>query len=183
MRPQRTPIFIGCEGSSEVGYASWLRNIVRDRDLPLHLELSDLGRGAGDPLARIELARERIGRFESNRAAFAARFIFLDTDQLEGHRERARLAHQLAREEGIVVLWQDPTHEAFLLRHFPRCLTMMPPDKRAADTALRRVWPDYQKPCNARQIEQCLSLEGAHRVASHHDDFAHFLRTIGLLDA
>ena len=76
IRPQRAPIFIGCEGLSEMGYAGWLRNIVRDRDLPFHLELSDLGRGAGDPLTRIDLAMDRIRRMEGNREPFIGRFLF-----------------------------------------------------------------------------------------------------------
>jgi hypothetical protein len=39
------PIFVGCEGQSEVDYVGWLRNLARDRHLPVHLELADLGRG------------------------------------------------------------------------------------------------------------------------------------------
>jgi hypothetical protein len=182
MRLRRTPYFIGGEGQSEVSYAAWLRNHVRDRDLPFHLVLSDLGKGAGDPMTRIELAAERIARLESNQEQFAGRFLFLDTDQLAAGRNRAADAERRAREENIVVIWQVPTHEAFLLRHFPNCLTRRPPDKRAANLALGKVWPAYGKPCDVRHLEQQIAIEGAQRVASQHQEFAQLLRAIGLLN-
>ena len=62
LRPQRVPVFIGGEGRSEIAYAGWLRNLARDRDIPVHLELCDLGQGAGDPYTRIEMAIERVER-------------------------------------------------------------------------------------------------------------------------
>jgi len=181
IRPQRAPIFIGCEGLSEMGYAGWLRNIVRDRDLPFHLELSDLGRGAGDPLTRIDLAMDRIRRMEGNREPFIGRFLFLDTDQLvtKSAREQAR---RRADDDDITVIWQDPTHEAFLLRHFPARVTHRPPTKQAADTALAKEWVGYEKPCTAQQIESKLELAGAHRVAGNLPELAALLRTIQLLD-
>lgn len=180
--PQRAPIFIGCEGQSEVGYAGWLRNMVRDRNLPFHLELSDLGRGAGDPFARIDMAIERVMRWEANRDTFVARYVFLDTDQLAADRSRAEQACRRAREGGIIVIWQQPTHEAFLLRHFPGRNANQPPDKRAADMALVKEWADYRKPSSPREIERRLQLEGAHRVAALLPELADLLRKVGLLD-
>ncbi len=182
VRPQRTPIFVGCEGQSEMGYAGWLRNLVRDRDLPLHLELSDLGRGAGDPYARVELAIDRLQRMEGNREPFAGRFLFLDTDQLAANVDRAERARRSARDNNLTIIWQNPTHEAFLLRHLPGCDTRRPPNARVAEAALIREWRDYRKPCSADQIDQRLSLDGAHRVAVRLPEFEALLRQIGLLN-
>lgn len=182
IRPQRAPVFIGCEGQSEISYASWLRNIIRDRNLPFHLELSDLGRGAGDPFARIDMAIERVNKLEANKQPFIARYLFLDTDQLGIDRDRAEQAHRRARDHNFVVIWQDPTHEAFLLRHFPGRDTRQPPDKRSADAALSREWADYRKPCSAQQLELRLQIDGAHRVAARLPNLADLLGTIGLLD-
>lgn len=182
IRPQRAPIFVGCEGQSEVGYASWLRNIVRDRNLPFHLELSDLGLGAGDPFARIDMAIERVSKLEANRQPFIARYLFLDTDQLGIDRVRTEQAHRRARDHNFAVIWQEPTHEAFLLRHLPGRDTRRPPDKRAADAALAREWPGYRKPCSAQQLEQRLQLDGARRVAARLPELTDLLRTIGLVD-
>jgi hypothetical protein len=180
IRPQRAPVFIGCEGQSEVGYCGWLRNLVRDRNLPFHLELADLGRGAGDPFARVDMAIERIARLERNRERFIGRYLFLDTDQLAADPDRANRARGRAQVCGLIIIWQNPTHEAFLLRHFPGRDTRQPPDKRSADTALARVWADYRKPCGAQDIERRLGLDDALRVAGHLPELADLLRLIGL---
>lgn len=179
-RPQRAPVFIGCEGQSEMSYAGWLRNVVRDLDLPFHLELSDLGLGAGDPLSRIEAGAERIARFERNRAPFVGRFLFLDTDQLAGDRQRQDRAHRAAREHDITVIWQEPTHEALLLRHFRGRETRRPPTKQAADAALAREWAGYRKPSTSQQLEARFVIESARRVAADLPALAELLRMIGL---
>lgn len=180
IRPQRVPIFIGCEGQSEVAYAAWLRNQVRDRNLAYHLELADLGQGAGDPLARIEMAIERVDRLGRNREPFVARFVFLDTDQLAISADRARQARSRAQESGFSIIWQDPTHEAFLLRHLEGHLTKRPATKRLADQALARVWADYQKPRTPEQLDERLQLEGAYRVSGTLPELANLLQAIGL---
>jgi hypothetical protein len=183
MRPQRAPIFIGCEGQSEMGYAGWLRNLIGDRNLPFHLELSDLGRGAGDPFARVDMAIERVTRLERNREPFLGRYLFLDTDQLAADPGRARQARQRALEYRFTVIWQAPTHEAFLLRHLPGQSASRPPDRRTADAALAKAWPDYSKPCTTQQIEQRLGLDGVRRTAEGLPEFAELLRMMGLLES
>lgn len=182
IRQQRDPVFIGGEGQSEICYASWLRNLVRDRDLPFHLELCDLGRGAGDPFARVDLAIERVTRMERNRVPFVGRYLFLDTDQLARDAGRAHQAHKRARENNFTVIWQEPTHEAFLLRHFPGRDMNQPPTKRAADLALAKEWANYHKPSSVQQLEQRLDLDDARRVAGRLDELSDLLRMIGLLE-
>ena len=39
---QRRPVFIGCEGASEVGYAGLLQDLLRDASLPVHLVIENL---------------------------------------------------------------------------------------------------------------------------------------------
>lgn len=182
LRPQRAPIFIGGEGQSEVAYARWLGNLARDRDRPVHLKLCDLGQGAGDPYTRIEMAIERVERIERNSEPFVGRFVFLDTDQIDGDHARADLARRHARDNNFTVIWQQPTHEAFLLRHLPGRHMNQPPDKRAADAALVRDWPDYRKPRTPQQLEQRLALDGAIRVAERLQELAELLRLIGLCE-
>jgi hypothetical protein len=164
-----------------MGYASWLRTLVRDRELPYHLSLHDLGKGAGDPLARVKMAIDRPQDRERKLDRFAARYLFLDTDQLEIDADRAEQTHRLVDQHRIKVIWQNPTHEAFLLRHFPGCHTLQPPNKRAADQALMKEWNDYCKPCTAPQIERQITLEGAIRVANSLPELRDLLRFIGLL--
>ncbi len=58
--PVRRQIYIGCEGASEVGYAAILQDLANATALPVYLKIEELGPGAGDPLARIEMAVRRI---------------------------------------------------------------------------------------------------------------------------
>ena len=163
-----------------MGYAGWLSNLARDQNLPVHIELSDLGKGAGDPFSRIQMALERVARLERDREAFAGRYAFLDTDQLVQDYDRAERARRMARQERLEVIWQDPTHEAFLLRHFPGFETHRPPDKRAADAALTRKWAGYEKPRTAQQLEQKFDIGDAHRVGIRLESLSQLLRQIGL---
>jgi hypothetical protein len=165
-----------------MAYTGWLRNLVLDRDLPFYFVLSDLGRGAGDPFARVDMAIERVTRLERNREPFLGRFLFLDTDQLTADPGRAEQARRQALEHSFTVIWQDPTHEAFLLRHLPGHDTDRPPDKRTADAALAKQWADYRKPCAAKYLEQRLGLDGVRRVAAQLPALADLLRTICLLE-
>lgn len=181
-RMQRARIFVGCEGQSEMAYAGWLRALVLDRKLPFYFQLEDLGRGAGDPLTRIDLAVARINQAERYKEPFEARFLFLDTDQFVNERAREERARQRAREHDLTVIWQDPTHEALLLRHFPGQHTAQPPDARRAETALAREWPGYRKPMSARDIEGRIDLDGARRVAANLPGLAILLRLIELLE-
>lgn len=180
LRPQRDPIYIGCEGQSEMEYAGWLRALCHAH--PVHLFLDNLGKGAGDPLTRIELAYDRLGRAERDREPFVGRFLFLDTDQLTGDAERTQRARRRAEECGFTVIWQQPNHEAFLLRHLPGCLTLRPPDKRSADGALAREWAAYRKPCPREQLERRLDLAGARAVAGTMGELADLLSLIKLMD-
>ena len=66
-RPQRRPVYIGCEGASESGYAALLQDFLNDGGLAVHLTIDELSPGAGDPLARVELAVNRIAMLAKKR--------------------------------------------------------------------------------------------------------------------
>jgi hypothetical protein len=138
--PQRRPIFVGCEGESEQGYAGFLQDLVREADLSVHLMIEVLGPGAGDPLSRVEMAVRKLTHLRRTRAAPVERFVLLDTDQAEMDRDRAERARQLAIQEGIQIVWQEPCFEGILLRHFPNRATNRPPDNLTAQRAIEREW-------------------------------------------
>lgn len=182
-RPQRKRIFIGCEGASEMGYAGWLRNLVRPQKR-VHLEISNLGEGAGDPLARVDLALQRLRILTRDKEPFVGQFLFLDTDQLAADPVRADMARRRANDHGITIIWQEPTYEAFLLRHLPGEETRRPPDKVAALLALRKAWgDDYRKGLSAEQIEQRLTRESALSIAKQSPALASLLALLELDDS
>lgn len=177
--PQRKPIFIGCEGESEQGYAGFLQDLIHEAELHVHLNVEVLN--AGDPLSRIELAVGRLAQLRKTRGNFPDRFVFLDTDQLALSADRANRARQLAAANDIRVIWQEPCFEAVLLRHFEGRTTHRPPTSQVAQNAIRQIWPEYQKPMSRADLAQKIDRHAISRAAGVEDDLMALLRCIGLM--
>jgi hypothetical protein len=64
VRPQRRPIFLGCEGESERGYGRLIGRLCDETRRDLYLDVTLLRLGGGDPLALVEMARQIIARNE-----------------------------------------------------------------------------------------------------------------------
>ena len=177
---QRTRIFMGCEGESEGAYVSLLRAFAEDARLPIHVHAEVFPKGVGDPLARVERACMRIEQLHAQRGAFRHKFILLDTDQIENDKGRADRAMRLAAEEEIILIWQEPCHEALLLRHLPGRADRRPPATAEAVKALQKEWPEYAKPMTRHGLSQRLDLEAVRRAAQVEDQLARLLHTLGL---
>lgn len=177
----RTPVFLGCEGESEQAYGQFLYEIVRQRDLPIHIEVVNLNPGAGDPLSRVKRAVKEIARRSQRRAEFAYRAILMDDDQIVGDVRLQRQVERLATQNRISIIWQSPCHEAFLLRHFDGRLNAKPPDTVGSASSLRQVWPDYVKPASRREISQRLDFPSVERVAGQNRELAELLRFLDLI--
>ena len=179
--PQRRPIFVGCEGQSEVGYVGLLQKLLRDASLPVHLVIHDLGRGAGDPLARVVLAVQRLEHLRRTRIAPPERFLLLDTDQTEFDQYRTEQAQRLAAEHRLTIVWQRPCFEALLLRHLRGRAMHQPSDTSGARRALEREWPEYRKPMTSIALAQHVNLDAVKRAAATEPELMQFLRCLGLI--
>lgn len=179
--PQRRPVYIGCEGKSEVSYAQLLQDLLREAEMPVHLVVQELGPGAGDPLARVELAAHRLAHLRKTREAPKERFVLLDFDQAERDRQRAERAQRAAAANNIVIVWQRPCFEAVLLRHLDGRAAHRPPDTAEAGNALTRNWPEYQKPMSRTNLARRLDLAAVQRAAAVEPELMTLLRCLGLI--
>jgi hypothetical protein len=179
--PQRRPVYIGCEGASEVSYAGFLQDLIRAADLPVHLVVQELGPGAGDPLARVEMAVRRLALLRRTRTMPAERFVLLDDDQAQRDPQRADRAKRTAAENDIVIVWQRPCFEGVLLRHLDGRAAHRPPDTPGAGRALVRDWPEYQKPMTRADLARRLDLAAVLRAAAVEPELDALLRCLGLL--
>lgn len=177
--PQRRRIFVGCEGESEGSYVALLGRLSEDRNCHVHLDRANL-RG-GDPLAIVEAAVREFRSRVRRRGPYAAQAVFLDADRRAIAPERAGLATDLATRFNITLIWQEPCHEAFLLRHLPDCERLRPPTAQAAMMELQRRWPDYEKAMPAVSLATRLSLDAVLRAAAVEASLRDFLIAIGLL--
>lgn len=178
---RKKPVHLGCEGESEVAYCQVLNNLLRAKDLPVHLHVEVLAPGTGDPLSRVQRALQRITERERRRVRFQLKAILLDSDQAALQPDRVGRATRLAAQHDIALIWQNPCHEALLLRHMPNCADRRPPNSRAAQQMLRRPWPQYEKPMPRVQLAKRIDLDAIRQAAGVEPELRMFLVDIGLL--
>ncbi len=181
LRPQRRRIFVGCEGLSEVGYISLVRQFAEQRNLPIHIEIVNLA-PAGDPLSRVEQAIKRIAKLERNREKFSCCYLILDDDQIAQQPARAETAIGLAGQHCLSLIWQTPCHEALLLRHFDGHANDRPPTTALSGQQLHAVWPEYGKGMDRQHLGHKLDMPSVIRASGVEARLAGFLNDIGLLE-
>jgi hypothetical protein len=177
----KTPIFMGCEGESEQAYGQLLNDLLQAEGHPVHLQVVNLSPGAGDPVARLRRAAQEIARRRQRRSDFARRAVLLDLDQVQNDNQRRQQAEQLANQLDIRIIWQEPCHEALLLRHLNGFAQHRPPSTPAAAVALNGVWPQYAKPMTKILLARRIGLADVRRAANVEPALAAFLRDVGLL--
>ena len=89
-------------------------------------------------------------------------------------------AERLAGDHGIKLIWQAPCHEALLLRHLPGRASDRPPTSKLAQSALKAVWPEYEKPMSPASLSKRIDLAGLRRAAAVEPGLKEFLSDIGL---
>ena len=180
IKQPKKPVFLGCEGESEVAYGQVLNDHLRAAALPVHLHVEVLAPGAGDPLARVKRALQRIAEHERRRSKFWLKAIFMDSDQAARGPERFAEAKRLATQHRIALIWQDPCHEALLLRHMPNCSDRRPPISRVAIQALKGLWPEYERPMARAQLARRIDPDAIRQAAGVEPELRAFLEDIGL---
>ncbi|ACI57490.1 hypothetical protein Rleg2_4228 [Rhizobium leguminosarum bv. trifolii WSM2304] len=175
-RVQRRRVFVGCEGESERAYASLVSRLLEDVHHRVHLDTTVLG--GGDPLALCQAAERAIKRGETNREAFALKFLLLDRDKIGLAPQRDQGIQPILNGTGAVIIWQDTAHEAMLLRHLPGCAALRPPSTALAVQQLVQRWPQYEKPMNATQLGARLDLARLQQAAAVEPDLANFFAQI-----
>jgi hypothetical protein len=178
--PQRKPIFLGCEGESEQAYGQLLNELAQMRELAIHIEVVNLSPGTGDPHSRILRAAKEIERRSVRRSNFTVKAVLLDSDQIQNSAQRKRDAESTADQAGIQVIWQEPCHEALLLRHLNGCSTRRPPNSAAALSALSSEWAQYQKPMTKNLLSRRIGFQEVLQASLVEPLLAKFLRQINL---
>lgn len=177
----KTPLFLGCEGESEQAYGQLLNDLLQAAGHPVHLEVVNLSPGAGDPVSRLRRAGQEIARRRQRRSEFARRAVLLDLDQVQNDHQRRQQAELLANQLDIRIIWQDPCHEALLLRHIDGFAQHRPPTTQTSDAALHAAWPHYRKPMTKILLARRINLADVRRAASVEPVLAAFLHDVGLL--
>jgi hypothetical protein len=176
--PQRRRVFLGCEGESEQSYGALLARLVEARHRQLFLDAVLLRPGGGDPLALVERAVREVQQRSDRRGGYVARAVLLDSDRRGAAPERDAQALALAARHALRLIWQEPCHEAFLLRHLEGHARARPPDARRALADLARHWPEYRKGLPAAGLASRVDEAGVLRAARVEAELAAFLAEI-----
>lgn len=177
--PKRLRFYVGCEGKCEAAYVSLIRDIGEEQGLRVTIEIDDLS--AGEPLSRVQEAVRRSAQKEAGKERFSGRFLLLDHDQAQLNPSKAAQAVELAKRNDLLMVWQYPCHEGLLLRHFEGHQNDNPANCNLAEKALRKNWPEYQKPMEKRDLAKRLDFVSVQRAAKVQPDLASFLEAIGLI--
>ena len=172
----RKIIFIGTEGPSERAFARFLARCCDGAGLHLHLEVKPAT--GGDTLAVVEEAKRRLDRHPA-RKEIKARLVLLDRDRLDQDVDAGRNPRALALKENIELVFQEPNLEGLLLR-LHRGMEQRRVSGRDALAKLRSVWPDYQKPPTAFQLNQRFSVSDLRRAARYDGELGKLLGVLGL---
>lgn len=149
-RPQATPVFFGCEGLQESTFVSWIALRARNRGIPLAIRNEPLGK-AGSPRVKVELAASRMAKREEAGVPFVHRFALIDLDVIKYDLAEIAAVEAIAARAGLVIIWQDPCHQAVLLRAMGFNGRIQ--DTNHANQLMDIHWPGYEKGLAARHLD------------------------------
>lgn len=171
---KRERLFVGAEGESERSLTTWFQRICNNEGLHLHLDAQVCG--GGDSRAVVEFAERRYGLRNERLGRYSAGLVLLDKDRLEQDRRRGRSPISEGR---LARIWLRPNLEGLLLRLHLGHESRFPAAGRAEEE-LRKLWPDYKKPCPADSLEQRFDLVDVRRAAHYDADLALLLELLRL---
>ncbi len=126
----------------------------------------------------VETAERQIRQRMDRRGSYAACFVLLDADKGNENPVRRDRAIAFAKKLNIRLIWQDPCHEALLLRHLPACEQRRPGSTAAAMQALQGHWPQYEKPMARVRLAERIDRDGVLRAQRVELELREFLLAI-----
>jgi hypothetical protein len=133
----------------------------------------------GDPLAIVERAVRYMAARYRKRVRYAICALLLDGDRRGQAPDRDAQMEKLAADARLRLIWQNPCHEALLLRHFEGCQHLHPSTSERAMTELRRHWPKYSKGLPAKRLVEQIDESAVRRSLQVELELAGFLADIG----
>ena len=155
-----------------------LQKLLDARARRFHLDAVVLNPGAGDPYELVRRAIARASDLAERHGAYAFRAVLLDADRHDAASLMGRRTTEIARENGMALIWQEPCHEALLLRHLQGCQSLRPSNSSEAMRILLRHWPTYRKAMPAVILEAMLDEAAVLRAAEVEPPLRGFLRLL-----
>lgn len=168
---------MAAEGEGEQSFIKWLQELSDQNGLHIYLDCQLLSGGG------YEIMLDRAVRYRQQRERYNAEAAILLVDGDRAKHDDGWPLSKL-REEAfkrkISVCVQNPNQEGLLLRMMSENKKLQP-DAINVQKQLRKVWPNYQKPVDARTLASKYSLDDLFRVAHVGTELKNLLSIIGLL--
>lgn len=176
IRVIRTRFFLAVEGEGEQSFIKWLQQLSDQNGLYVHLDCRPLNGGGYKAMLKNALHH----RQRNERRKAKSSILLVDGDRAE--RDDGWSLSKLKQEafkQKLNVCVQNQNQEGLLLRMMPGKEYLQP---RAinAQKQLRNLWPDYQKPVDARTLAARFSLNDLLRVAQVDVELKNLLSIIGI---
>jgi hypothetical protein len=107
--------------------------------------------------------------------------VILDDDKLGQTPQRDQRIAGVAADADLHVIWQNPCHEAVLLRHLEGCAQLRPSSTNLAGQQLAARWAGYEKAMPAARLAKRLDQAAIARAAAVEPNFAELFHVIGLV--
>ena len=171
VKPRRA-IFIGVEGRSDRAFVRFLARCCERKKLHLHLDVKPAG--GGDSVTVVEAAVRHIPK----RSDYSKQLVLLDNDRIEQDKKAGRNAEFVASANRLEIILLNPNLEGLLLKlhsgHERRQVR-----SQDALKELKKVWPEYDKPPTADQLDQRFSVSDLLRVAQHDGHLQRLFEILG----
>ena len=154
---------------------------ARDMRQGLHVHLDVVVAGGGDTRAVVEYAVDRRRRHNESRIRDKGALVFLDADRLAQDLAAGRDPETVAGRGDLQLVYLRPNFEGLLYRLHPGRETQFPA-ANDAETRLKRLWPDYDKPMPAAALDGRFDLHDLRRAASHDPGLRDTLALLGLME-
>jgi hypothetical protein len=180
----RTRYYLAVEGEGEQSFIKWLQQLCDEENLNVHLDCQVLGGGGYQSMLRYALhcQKQRNGKKRFITAGKAS-ILLLDADR--GNSKDDGWSHSDLRKEALkdnfTVCLQMPNQEGWFL-------CMLSKENTKFDTIsdiqkkIKKIWPEYRKPVNTRELSSKFSSEDLFFAASVFLDLQELLKKIGLSD-
>ena len=131
----------------------------------------------GDSVTVVESA----ARYIPKRSEYSEQLVLLDNDRIEQDKKAERNAEVAAAANSLEIILLTPNLEGLLLRlHSGQEQRQV--GSQDALRELRKVWPEYDKPPTADQLDQRFDVSDLLRAARYDEYLKRFLEILGLYD-
>lgn len=172
----RTRFYLAVEGEGEQSFVKWIQQLSDNQGLHVHLDCQPLGGGGYQSMLSTALRFRK--RKERRKAKASILLVDGDRTEFDDGWSITQLRSE-ATKENINVCIQNPNQEGMLLRMIPGNESLQP-SPSSAHKLLRKQWPNYLKPIDARMLASRFSIKDLFRTASLDAELTKLLEIIGL---